>query len=84
MSLVEDGKRIVCDSPGCGAVSQLPVALRATLSASDRTNSVAEGWLFIHIRDGSLQFCPGCARAYLSRHNDDKWEGSVRSALLDR
>ena len=66
MSLVADGRRILCDGVRCGAVSRVPVALRPTLTLSDRTTPAAEGWLFIRKQNAALHFCPVCARSYLA------------------
>jgi len=47
MSLVKEGRYIVCDNGACGAVSSLPVALRPTHNLASNADALAAGWLFI-------------------------------------
>jgi hypothetical protein len=70
MSLVKEGRCIVCDDASCGAVSSLPVALRPSRHPAANHNALAAGWLFILSPKGTLHFCPECGRKYLDADHD--------------
>ena len=71
MSLIEEGRRIVCDGENCHALGSVPVALRPVLKLNAQAPRPDEGWLYILNKNSLVHLCPGCARRYLARHKDE-------------
>lgn len=65
MSLMDNGRTLLCDDGLCQARTDVPIALRSTLLPALQ-GSAAEGWLFVVKSDGVCHYCPTCARKHLS------------------
>jgi hypothetical protein len=84
MSLIEDGREIVCDGPGCTRRARPPIGLRKQVQSQAPEDSYycdedagLAGWLFVTEGNQTSHYCPKCARAQLAHIMSDKTEHSA-------
>ena len=84
MSLIEHGREIVCDGPGCNRRARPPIGLRKQVQAQATDDSFycdddagLAGWLFVTEGNNTSHYCPECGKAQLARFMGEKTEHSA-------
>ena len=71
MSLVADGRRIVCDGENCSESTCVPVALpQLTGKSGPRRKDAAAEWLYVRMNGVWMHYCPKCAFEFQRQHLD--------------
>jgi hypothetical protein len=71
MSLVADGRRIVCDGNNCRESTCVPVALpQLNGKGGPRKKDPAAEWLYVRMNGVWMHYCPKCAHIFRTEHLD--------------
>ena len=71
MSLVADGRRIVCDGDNCKESTCVPVALpQLNGRTGPRKTDPSADWLYVRMNGVWMHYCPKCAKDFRTTHLD--------------